>query len=113
MITKRNKEYCLKKKGFTLIELLIVIAIIAVLAVIVVIQLNNAREAARISTTLQWSEQVHRRLFLDNNLEFRFDEADAIDTSGNQNDGKIVGDVLFMDGVPGTDREAIYIDESN
>ncbi len=100
------------KKGFTLIELLIVVAIIAILAVIVVIQLNNARESARIAGTLQWTEQVHRRLFIDNNFEFRFDDRNAEDTSGNQNDGVIIGieDVSFTEGVPGTNGEAIYFD---
>jgi len=42
----------LNKRGFTLVELLVVIAIIGILSSVAIVNLNSAREKARVATTL-------------------------------------------------------------
>jgi prepilin-type N-terminal cleavage/methylation domain-containing protein len=105
--------------GFTIIELLVVIAVIAILAILILIPLQNARENARITKGLYFAEQVHRKILLENQGEYKFEEFnlnewlvegdEVTDNSAKKNHGKIVGSVYVdTEGVPGTESPAIY-----
>jgi prepilin-type N-terminal cleavage/methylation domain-containing protein len=106
--------------GFTIIELLVVIAVIAILAILILIPLQNARENARITKGLYFAEQVHRKILLENEGEYKFEELDHLngyavtedikDTSSSKNDGKVNGTLYFYSsekGVPGTDSPVL------
>jgi prepilin-type N-terminal cleavage/methylation domain-containing protein len=108
-----------RKDGFTIIELLVVIAVIAILAILILIPLQNARENARITKGLYFAEQVHRKILLENQGEYKFEEFnlnewlvegdEVTDNSAKKNHGKIVGSVYVdTEGVPGTESPAIY-----
>ncbi|MEA2092615.1 MAG: prepilin-type N-terminal cleavage/methylation domain-containing protein [Patescibacteria group bacterium] len=109
------------KNAFTIIELLVVIAVIAILAILILIPLQNARENARIAKSLHFAEQIHRKIFLENESEYKFDDAipgswlaegDTVtDSSTSENDGTVAGQVYVQaDGVPGTENPALYFD---
>jgi len=49
----------MKRAGFTLVELLVVIAIIGILSTVAVVNLNAARNKAKISAALAWLVDVN------------------------------------------------------
>ncbi len=77
----------MKQRGFTLIELLVVIAIIGLLAAIAIVNLNAARDRARIARAKQFEAQLMHALSSDLIAEWTFDSDTAIttihDSSGN------------------------------
>ncbi len=97
------------KKGFTLIELLVVVAVLALLASIVFSNLGGAREGARISNALSFQSQTHSLLGSDLVGWWNFNEGDARDISGHENNGTIIG-ATFTDGVSGTGGSALEFD---
>jgi len=53
-----NSEKMKNKKGFTLVELLVVIAIVGILSTVAIVNLNSARDKARVATALAWGADV-------------------------------------------------------
>jgi prepilin-type N-terminal cleavage/methylation domain-containing protein len=117
----RNSKFKIQNSfyGFTIIELLVVIAVIAILAILILIPLQNARENARITKGLYFAEQVHRKILLENQSDYKFEEFDegewliegdeVTDFSTKKNNGEVVGSVYVkMEGVPGTESPALY-----
>ncbi|MBZ9577464.1 prepilin-type N-terminal cleavage/methylation domain-containing protein [Patescibacteria group bacterium] len=84
----------MKQRSFTLIEVLVVVAIIGFLASITLVSIKEARERARVAVGLNFAAQVHHALGAYAVGIWDFNEGSdgtAKDTSGNGNDGTIVG----------------------
>ncbi len=80
----------MKNRAFTLIELLVVIAIIGLLASIVVVNVNSARDKARIAKAQQFSQSLYHALGSEAVGVWTFDEGSGStirDSSGFGNDG--------------------------
>jgi prepilin-type N-terminal cleavage/methylation domain-containing protein len=102
------------RKSFTLIELLVVIAIIGILSSLVIGRFNNLQERARIANTLQWSSGVHKMLGANLVGHWPLNEGPGSvivrDLSGHNNHGTIIGDPVWVDGIPGVDGYTLEFD---
>ena len=91
------------QKGFTLVELLVVISIISFISSIVLATLNNARESARITAGRQLEASVYHVAGDMVVGDWEFDDcsgAVAVDTSGNGNNGTLVGPPTWSTDTP-------------
>jgi prepilin-type N-terminal cleavage/methylation domain-containing protein len=68
------------KKGFTLVELLVVIAIIGILSSVAVVNLNSARDKARVAAAQATLSQLATPIILCHDVQ-----ADIQNTAGNNN----------------------------
>lgn len=107
----------MKQRAFTVIELLVVIAIIGVIASIILVSLKSAKEKAKVAAGLNFAAQVHHALGAYAVGIWDFDEGSggiAKDTSGNGNDGDIVGATWSAEGnTPSGKGYALSFDGSN
>ena len=87
------------KKGFTLIELLVVIAIIGILAGMVVVNMTGASESAKIAKGLSFSSAMQHKMVMSCVGNWNFDNQDASDSSGQNNNG-IITSATFSGDTP-------------
>ena len=85
----------MRNKAFTLIELLVVIAIIGLLASIVVVNVNSARDKAKTTKAVAFSQQIYRALGADAVGAWNFSD-NVNDISGSGNNGTIVGNPAYV-----------------
>jgi prepilin-type N-terminal cleavage/methylation domain-containing protein len=94
-----NKTCNNKTRAFTLIELLVVIAMIGLLASIVLIYLRGPRERARVASGMQFQTSIHHTLGAYAvgvwNLDDPADPTQALDTSGFNNHGTLIGSPIW------------------
>lgn len=57
----------INKKGFTLVELLVVIAIIGILSTVAIVNLDSARDKAKVSNALSWGANLKPLIVLCDN----------------------------------------------
>jgi prepilin-type N-terminal cleavage/methylation domain-containing protein len=80
-----------REKSFTLVELMVVISIIGLLSSIIFVSLSNARQKAKIATSLTFSSQVQNLVGIETVGEWSFN-GNLNDTfSGFNNNGTWVG----------------------
>ena len=92
------------QRAFTLIELLVVISILGLLASVVLLSMEGATDQAKQKKAMEFSHTTRVSLGADLVGEWRFDETagtEAKDSSGYDNDGNLVGDPQWVDGIFG------------
>ena len=89
-----------KERSFTLIELLVVISILGLLSSLVLVSLQGAKDQADIAKAQEFSHTVRVTMATDLVGEWRFDN-NTNDSSGYDNNGTIVGDSGYVDGMFG------------
>ncbi len=77
-----------RQKAFTLIEILLVIAIIGILASIIVINVNSARDKAKVAKAVQFGDSVYRAMGSDALAVWNFDEGASNAVKDSTNTGK-------------------------
>jgi len=93
----------MSRKAFTLIELLVVISIIGMLSSIAIVSTSGSRDKARLAATQSFAAQLFRTLGSDIVAQYDFEEGSgtaASDTSGNGNNGTLVGSPAWSTDTP-------------
>lgn len=109
------KKWMKKSAGFTLIELLVIIAIIGLVSSVALANISAARERAQLAASLQQESSIRSAVGDTMVGEWKFDEGSgqtAQDSSGNGNDGEIVGGVFVEPGSNGSGY-ALYLPGGN
>jgi len=85
--------------GFTLLELLVVISIIGLLASTFIFGYAGWTDKARLANTRSFSQSVRSKVGFNVVGSWTFDDSTAVDVSGNNNNGTLVGTYSFVDAV--------------
>lgn len=92
-------------RGFTLIEILVVVSIFGLISSVALANLQSARGKAEVAAGQQFHATVERSLGVDQVGKWEFDEGAgsvAVDGSGNNRDGEVVGATYIADGISGS-----------
>ncbi|MFA6466241.1 MAG: type II secretion system protein [Patescibacteria group bacterium] len=99
--------------GFTLVELLVVIAIIGILSTVAVVNLNAARNKAKISAALSWLSNINASATLcDASGGLLTDPNDISGYVGGNEICSIAGIGLWSDSLPQNYNSLVYQDLS-
>jgi len=91
--------------GFTMIEILVVVSIFGLISSVALANIQSAREKATVAAGQQFNGTVERSLGAEIVGRWGFDEGSgdiALDSSGNNLDGDIVGATYTADGMSGS-----------
>ncbi|MFA5249010.1 MAG: LamG-like jellyroll fold domain-containing protein [Candidatus Paceibacterota bacterium] len=95
-----NSRQSKMQKAFTLIELLVVVAIIGILAGMAVVNMSGAADRARIAKGITFASSIQRSMALNMPANWNFDGQNANDSSGNNNNGTVVGALAYSTEAP-------------
>lgn len=99
------------KAGFTLVELLVVIAIIGILSTVAVVNLNAARNKAKISAALSWLSNINALATIcDASGGLLTDPNDIAGYVGGNEICSIAGVGLWPDSLPQNYTSLVYQD---